>query len=152
MKRFVIRTAMLALSGLVLQGKGYASPDPPLPWTSSTFTVHVDDRAITFKMDCPRGRLTRLSASSENRIAELPVEQLATLDLPDSCSGVKTRASREEEGSPDVVGVELEIELSREYIREELIVFFDLRGFKFTQARRLLTYAGESTQLTRVTF
>ncbi len=78
------------------------------------------------------------------------MERLAELGLPKSCSGVSTRASLETESSVDVIGVELEVELSREYIREELLIFLDLKSFSFTQARRLLTYPGETTQVTRV--
>lgn len=101
-------------------------------------------------MDCPRGQLTKLSASQGERVVEVPMDRLAELALSATCSGVSTRAAQETEASVHVIGVELTVELSREYIREELIVFFDLRSFRFTQARRLLTYAGEATQVTRV--
>lgn len=103
-------------------------------------------------MACPKGRLTRLSASSGDDIAHLPIDRLAELELSESCSGISTLAVPETEGSTNVIAIELRIELSREYIREELLVFFDPKSFKFTNARHLVSRGGEPMQATRVTF
>lgn len=144
-----MRGAALTFICVAICATARASPDPPLPWESSSFTVRLDSGTIEFELDCPGGKLTRLSARRGEQVAEAPIERLAALSLPDSCSGVTTRAARESEGSSEIVGVELTVELSREYIREELLIFFDVRSFAFTAARKLLTYPGEETQVTR---
>jgi len=144
-KAFMLPVLFLAFSAVAR-----ASPEPPLPWLNSSFSVQLGAEVVEFKMECPRGKLTRLSAARGEQVVEAPMDHLATLSISESCSGVSTRASHETEGSTVVTGVELRIELSREYIREELWVSFDLKSFEFTGAQRLLTYPGESTQVTRV--
>lgn len=78
------------------------------------------------------------------------MERLAELSLSSTCSGVSTRAMRAEEGVGKMLGVELTVELSHEYVVEELVIFFDVQKFQFTRARRLLTYPGENVRVTRV--
>jgi hypothetical protein len=146
----VRRVRLLACCCFAYLVSAWASPDPPLPWERSSFSVRLESGPIEFEMECPRGRLTKLSARRSAHVVEVPMDRLDDLALPATCSGVSTRAARESEASDDVIGVELTVELSREYIREELIVFFDLKSFRFTKARRLLTYAGGETQVTRV--
>jgi len=73
------------------------------------------------------------------------MERIAELSIPESCSGIFTEASIEE-ASAVVTGVDLTIELSREYVNEKLFISFDLQRFKFTKARHLLTYPPEEAQ------
>jgi hypothetical protein len=106
--------------------------------------------AIEFAMECPRGSLTRFFATLGERMAALPLEQLATLSLSSTCSGVITRASRDNEGTGMLVAIELTVELSHEYVVEQLRITFDARKFKFTQAIHLVTYPEEQTQVNRI--
>jgi hypothetical protein len=144
-RAFVLPGILLAFATIVR-----ASPPPPLPWETSSFSVRLGSEMVEFKMECPRGKLTRLSATRGQQVADVPMDRLAELSIPESCSGISSRASIETEGSRDVIGVELTVELSREYINEKLLISFDVKSFKFTQARRLLTYPPEDSQDTRI--
>lgn len=144
-RAFGLLAVLLSLSTAV-----QASPPPPLPWISSRFSVPTDVGAVDFTMDCPDGVLTRLSATQGELTAHLPMERLKELSLSRTCSGVTTRAMRADEGTGEMLGIELTIELSQGYVVEELVVFFDLPRFQFTKARRLLTYPAEEVQVSRV--
>jgi hypothetical protein len=67
-----------------------------------------------------------------------------------TCAGASTRAEIEEEGSRTITGIRLDVELSHEYIVEELWITFDLQRFRFTKAMHLKTYAGQPTEVKRV--
>lgn len=127
-----------------------ASPPPVLPWVTSQFSVELNSGRVEFRMECPGGRLTRLSAIRGQQVAEFPVDRLAGIPISPSCSGVSTRAALEEEGSANVIGVELTVQLSHEYVNEELWVFFDLRSFRFAQARWMQWIPGKPAQIERV--
>lgn len=144
-RAILLPVIVLALSTVVL-----ASPPPPLPWVASRFSVPVESGAVEFTMECPEGRLTRLSAARAQQVAHLAMERLAELSLSKTCSGVSTRASLKEEGSREAVGVELTVELSHEYVVEELWISFDLQSFQFKKAMHVMTYPGEKSEVTRI--
>ena len=144
------RASMLAVIALAFATVAGASPPTPLPWTTSRFSVSTELGLIEFTMECPEGALTRLSAALGQRTANLPIERLAELSPSHECSGVTTRASREDEGTGKLLATELMVELSHGYAVERLQITFDVHSFEFTKAMRLLTYPGEPTQVTRV--
>lgn len=143
----ILPIIFLALSTVVR-----ASPPPPLPWATSRFSIPLESGGVEFTMECPGGVLTRLSAARGTQVADLAMERLAELSLSKTCSGVSTRASLKEEGSREVVGIELTVELSHEYVVEELVISFDLQSFRFKQAMRTFHHAGDETQVTRIKF
>ena len=144
-KAFVLPAILLAFSTLVL-----ASPPRRLAWETSSFTVRLGSELVEFQMECPRGKLTRLSATRGKLVAYASMERIAELSIPESCSGIFGEVSTETEGSAEVTEIDLTIELSREYINEQLFLSFDLQSFKFTQARHLLTYPPEEAQDKRI--
>jgi hypothetical protein len=144
------RACILPIIALAFSTRVTASPDPPLPWVTSNFSVALSSGTINFRMDCPNGKLTRLTATRGAQVAEFPMDRMPELGLTGTCSGVSTIAGLETEGLPTVITVELRVKLSREYILEELWISLDLQSFKFSRAQRLLTYPGENTQVTKV--
>jgi hypothetical protein len=146
----LIRAIKLTIAYLGLAAAAGASPPQPLPWVASRFTVQTESGAVEFTMECPEGVLSRLTATRGDQAAHFPIERLSELSLSKACSGVSTRASRAEEGLGKTVAIELTVELSHEYIVEQLRISFDPQRFEFTEAMRLLTYPGEQTQVTRI--
>lgn len=146
LNRVIMLPAILLAFSTVVR----ASPPPPLPWTTSRFTVTLESGAVEFTMECPGGKLTRLSAARAQQVAHLAMERLAELSLSKTCSGVSTRKMLEDEGSRQVTGVELKVLFSHEYVVEELWISFDLQSFEFTDAMRVFTLPEESSQITRV--
>jgi|GEM_PF-6085191 hypothetical protein len=145
-----MKAIKLTIACLGLAATASASPPLPLPWVASRFNVQTESGAIEFTMECPEGALSRLTATRGDQTAHFPIERLSELSLSKACSGVSTRASRAEEGLGKTVAIELTVELSHEYIVEQLRISFDPQRFEFTEAMRLLTYPGEQTQVTRI--
>jgi hypothetical protein len=141
----VLTSAVMLLPTLVA-----ASPDPVLPWTTASFSFSLDSGAVEFRMECPGGVLRRLSATRGGQAAELPMSQLAALSLSKTCAGAATRAMLADEGSQTITGISLRVQLSHEYILEELQITFDLQSFRFTQAMHTKSYAGDPAEVTRM--
>lgn len=144
-RSFALLSLCLAFATIVR-----ASPPPPLPWETSSFSVRSSSGPVEFRMDCPDGKLTRLSAARGQQVANFPVERLSQWELVGRCSGVSTNVERESEGSSNVSAIVLTVKLSQEYVMEELWITLDPNSLQFTEARWLLTYPGETTQVKRV--
>jgi hypothetical protein len=145
LNRALLLTVSLACSTVVS-----ASPPPPLPWVTSSFSVQLESGRIDFGMDCPDGKLTRLSAKRGDQVAEFPVQRLAEWEFVGTCSGVSTTLELESEGSSKVYGIVLNVRQSQEYVNEEVWITFDPNVFRFTQAMWLLTYPMETSQVKRM--
>ena len=115
----------------------------------SRFSIPLESGVVEFTMQCPGGELTRLSAARAQQVAHLAVERLAELSLSKTCSGVSTRALKDE-GSSEIDGIELTVEFSHEYVIEKLWISFDLQSFKFKEVMRTFTYPEEKSQVTRI--
>jgi hypothetical protein len=135
---------------LALAMSANASPPPPLPWITSNFSVQLNSTAIDFRMDCPAGKLTRLSAMQGQKVVHLPLGRLKEWAFVGSCSGVATSSDLETEGSSVVTRIVLVVKFSQEYFTEELRITFDPNRFEFTEAMWLLTYPEENSQVRRV--
>lgn len=127
-----------------------ASPSPVLPWATASVRFALESGPVELRMECPGGVLQKLSAVRGQQVAELPISRLAALSLSPTCAGASTRAEMEEEGSRTIKGLTWQVQLSHEYIVEELWIAFDLQRFEFTEARHLMTYPGEATEVKRV--
>lgn len=110
------RRHLLASALVVLPTFVAASPLPVLPWATSSFSFELPAGRVEFRMECPDGALTKLSAIRGKRVVELPIAQLGVLPLSKTCAGASTSAELEEEGSPNITGIGLKIQMSHEYI------------------------------------
>lgn len=146
----MIRAIALTIAFLGLSAAADASPPLTLPWVTSRFTVATAAGPVEFTMECPKGALTRLTATRGDQVADFPIERLSELSPSKTCSGVSTRAAHADEGLGELLAIELTVELSHEYIIEQLLISFDPRRFAFTEAMRQLTYPLEQTQVTRI--
>jgi len=119
-----------------------ASPARPLTWEKSEFSVPNDAGPVQFHLECPEGKVARLSATQRQHTAVFPVNRLSELGVTGVCSGAYTL--KEEDG------ISLVINLSQEYTREELWIFLNLKTMKFTAAQRWLTESGSNTVIKKL--
>ncbi len=143
-------TYLLASVSMWWSAIAAASPPPVLPWTTASVSFALESGTVELRMECPGGVLKKLSAVRGQQVAELPLSRLAALSLSPTCAGASTRAEMEEEGSRTITGLTWQVQLSHEYIVEELWIAFDLQRFEFTEARHLVTYPEEATDVKRV--
>ncbi|MCB2261568.1 MAG: hypothetical protein LGR52_01275, partial [Candidatus Thiosymbion ectosymbiont of Robbea hypermnestra] len=128
----------------------HASPPGPLPWVHSEFNVETKSGLVSFRMECPKGKLTKLVATRDKKSTLFPIDRLSVFKTIGPCSGVTTKLSLENESSGVEHGIELNIELSQGYRNEKLWIYLDLRKFKFTSAQRWLTPGGEKSSIEKL--
>lgn len=127
---------------LAMASGALASPALPLSWVKSEFSVPNDAGPVRFELDCPDGKIARLTATQHQHTAVFPVNRLSELGVTGTCSGAYTL---QEEG-----GISLVINLSQEYTREEIWVFLNLKTMQFTAAQRWLTESGSNTVIQKM--